>query len=135
MADPRVASTAPSRFGRAAPGWLQAARRVERGNGKTRRPQSLFLDPYLLSTVTIAGFVPDGTQMHFIEPVISCEFLLQRAAFELPVPMPEAFGRLMFYPTKLMAEYDWVARRLPLCLQRICRRPIAPDKIRRLVRD
>ena len=26
----------------------------------------------------IAGFVPDGTQMHFIEPMLSREFLLQR---------------------------------------------------------
>ena len=74
--------------------------------GRHAAPQSSFVDPYLLSTVTIAGFVPDGTQMHFIEPMISREFLLRRGAFELPVPMSQSFGRLMFYPTKLMAEYD-----------------------------
>jgi hypothetical protein len=44
--------------------------------------------------------------MHFIEPMISREFLLERNDFELPVPMPAEFGRLMLYPTKCEAEYD-----------------------------
>jgi hypothetical protein len=74
--------------------------------GRHAAPQSSFVDPDFLSTVMIAGFVPDGTQMHFIEPMISREFLLQRADFELAVPMPRTFGRRMFYPTKLTAEYD-----------------------------
>lgn len=74
--------------------------------GRHAAPQSSFVDPEFLSTVMIAGFVPDGTQMHFIEPMVSREFLLQRSDFELAVPMPQAFGRLMFYPTKLTAVYD-----------------------------
>ncbi len=74
--------------------------------GRHAAPQSSFLDPDFLRTVMIAGFVPDGTQMHFIEPMVSREFLLERADFELAVPMPQAFGRLMFYPTKFTAEYD-----------------------------
>lgn len=74
--------------------------------GRHAAPQSSFVDPDFLSTVMIAGFLPDGTQMHFIEPMVSREFLLQRADFELAVPMPQTFGRPMSYPTKLTAEYD-----------------------------
>jgi hypothetical protein len=74
--------------------------------GRHAAPQSSFLDPNFLSTVTIAGFVPDGSYMHFIEPMISRDFLLERAYFELAVPTPQAFGRLMFYPKTLTAEYD-----------------------------
>jgi hypothetical protein len=50
--------------------------------------------------------LPDASLMHFIEPMISREFLLERNDFELPVPMPAEFGRLMLYPTKCEAEYD-----------------------------
>ena len=74
--------------------------------GRHASPESAFVDPDFLSTVMIAGFVPDGTQMHFIEPMVSREFLLHRAHFLLAVPMPQTFGRRMFYPTKLTAEYD-----------------------------
>ena len=54
----------------------------------------------------IAGFLPDASAMHFIEPMVSREFLLERDDFKLPVPAPAAFGRLMLYPTKFEAEYD-----------------------------
>jgi hypothetical protein len=74
--------------------------------GRHAAPQNSFVDPDFLSTVMIVGFVPDGTQMHFIEPMISREFLLHRAPFQLAVPMPQRFGRPMFYPTKLTAEYE-----------------------------
>jgi hypothetical protein len=72
---------------------------------------SLFdTDP--LSTIMLAGFppavegLPDPTQMHFIQPMVSREFLLERNDFELPVPMPKEFGRPMRYPTRFVAEYD-----------------------------
>ena len=54
----------------------------------------------------IAGFLPDATQIHFIEPMVSRERLLERTDFELPVSMPATFGRVMRYPTKFVAEYD-----------------------------
>lgn len=74
--------------------------------GRHSAPAWSLLDPNPLSTIMIAGFLPDGSEMHFIEPMISREFLLQRNDFELPVPMPQEFGRLMHYPTKCEAEYD-----------------------------
>jgi hypothetical protein len=74
--------------------------------GRHASPESAFVDPDFLSTVMIAGFVPDGTQMHFIEPMVSREFLLERADFALEVPMPQAFGRVTLYPTRLTVEYD-----------------------------
>ena len=70
------------------------------------------LDPDPLSTIMLAGFppavegLPDPTQMHHIEPMVSREFLLERKDFELPVPMPKEFGRAMRYPTRFVAEYD-----------------------------
>ena len=60
----------------------------------------------------IAGFppavegLPDPTQMHFIEPMVSRERLLERTDFELPVPMPEVLGQATRYPTRFVAEYD-----------------------------
>lgn len=74
--------------------------------GRHSNPVYSMLDPAPLETTMIAGFLPDGQKMHFIEPMISREFLLERNDFELPVPMPQEFGRLMRYPTKCEAEYD-----------------------------
>jgi hypothetical protein len=80
--------------------------------GRHSSPAWSLLDPEPLSTIMIAGFppavegLPDPTQMHFLEPMISREFLLERNDFELPVPMPQTFGRQMRYPTKCVGEYD-----------------------------
>lgn len=80
--------------------------------GRHSSPAWSLLDPNPLSTIMIAGFppavagLPDPTQMHFLEPMVSRAFLLERADFELPVPMPQTFGRLMRYPTRFAAEYD-----------------------------
>jgi hypothetical protein len=80
--------------------------------GRHSSPASALLDPEPFSTVMVAGFppavegLPDPTQMHFLEPMVSREFLLERNDFELPLPRPKSFGRLMFYPTKFVAEYD-----------------------------
>ena len=80
--------------------------------GRHSSPAWSLFDPEPLSSIMIVGFppavegLPDPTQMHFIEPMVSREFLLERDDFELPVPMPQTFGRLMLYPTKFEAEYD-----------------------------
>ncbi len=74
--------------------------------GRHAAPESSFIDPDFLTTVMIAGFMPAGDNMHFIEPMVSREFLLERDDFELSVPMPAKFGRSMLYPTKFEAEYD-----------------------------
>lgn len=52
-----------------------------------------------------AGYLPDGSQMHFIEPMISQEVLLGGQDFTLPVPMPQRFGREMLYPTQFQALF------------------------------
>lgn len=80
--------------------------------GRHSSPLWSLLDPNPLTTIMIAGFppaiegLPDPTQMHFLEPMVSREFLLERNDFELPVPMPQMFGRQMRYPTKCTGEYD-----------------------------
>lgn len=74
--------------------------------GRHSNPLYSKLDPNVLETTMIAGFLPDASQLHFIEPMISREFLLKRNDFELPVPMPAEFGKSMLYPTKCHAEYD-----------------------------
>lgn len=80
--------------------------------GRHSSPAWSLLDPEPLSTIMIAGYppavagLPDPTQMHFLEPMVSRTFLLEREDFALRVPMPQTFGRLMRYPTKFIAEYD-----------------------------
>lgn len=87
------------------PGYLQPGP-SESQMGRHAAPAWSLSDPNPLSTIMIAGFLPDGSEMHFIEPMISREFLLEANDFELPMPMPTVFGRLMLYPTKFEAEYD-----------------------------
>lgn len=74
--------------------------------GRHSSPLSALLDPNPLSTVMIAGFTVPGDQMHFIEPMVSREFLLERSDFTLPIPRPAEFGRTMRYPKEFTAEYD-----------------------------
>lgn len=54
----------------------------------------------------IAGFLPDASHMHFIEPMITQEFLLSRENTELPVPTPAVLGRTTSYPTECIVHYD-----------------------------
>lgn len=54
----------------------------------------------------IAGFLPDASYMHFIEPMITQETLLQRQNFALPVPTPAVLGRTTSYPTECVVHYD-----------------------------
>jgi hypothetical protein len=61
-------------------------------------------EPWLLTM--IAGFLPDASYMHFIEPMITQEFLLRRKNFTLPIPMPAVLGRATSYPTECVVHYD-----------------------------
>ena len=59
-----------------------------------------------LDATMIAGFLPDASYMHFIEPMISSDFLLARQNFTLPVPQPAVLGRATQYPTECVVLYD-----------------------------
>lgn len=59
-----------------------------------------------LDATMIAGFLPDASAMHFIEPMVSRDVLLVRENFTLPVPMPAALGWATQYPTEFVAFYD-----------------------------
>ncbi len=61
-------------------------------------------DHWLYSMV--AGFVPDASYMHFIEPMITQEFFLARQNLTLPVPTPAVLGRTTSYPTEFVIHYD-----------------------------
>jgi hypothetical protein len=61
-------------------------------------------DPWLLTM--IAGFLPDASYMHFIEPMITQEFLLRRESFTLPIPTPAVLGRATNYPTECVVNFD-----------------------------
>ena len=61
-------------------------------------------DPWMLTM--IAGFLPDASYMHFIEPMITREFLLKRENTTLPVPTPAVLGRATQYPTECVVAYD-----------------------------
>lgn len=54
----------------------------------------------------IAGFLPDASYMHFIEPMITQEFLRRRENFALEVPRPAALGRAVNYPTECVVHFD-----------------------------
>jgi hypothetical protein len=53
----------------------------------------------------LAGFLPDGSRMHFLEPMISQKVLLSGQDFALDVPMPKSFGEEMLYPTQFRAVF------------------------------
>ncbi len=56
----------------------------------------------------IAGFMPNASSMHFIEPMVTQDLLLSRQNFTLPVPRPAVLGRSTRYPTEFVAQYDRV---------------------------
>ena len=73
--------------------------------GRHSAPAWSLTDPNFLSTIMIAGYLPDGSQMHFLEPMISQEVLLGGDDFTLPVPLPKTLGREMLYPTQFEAIF------------------------------
>jgi len=74
--------------------------------GRHAAPLSEFtaMDPWLATM--IAGFLPDASYMHFVEPMITHEFLQLRKNFTLPVPQPAVLGRYTQYPTECVVAYD-----------------------------
>jgi hypothetical protein len=83
--------------------WLQPGP-SEPEMGRHSLPTSIANGPFVAEM--LAGYLPSGSTMHFIEPMITREFLAQAQDFALPVPRPEKFGRTMLYPEKFAAEYD-----------------------------
>jgi hypothetical protein len=73
--------------------------------GRHSAPNWSFTDPNPLSTIMLAGFLPDGSRMHFLEPMISRDVLLGAENFTLDMPMPKSFGSEMLYPTKFQAVF------------------------------
>jgi hypothetical protein len=76
--------------------------------GRHSSPASVLTDPNPLSAVMVAGYVPNGTRMHFIEPMVSQVKLLEQQGFSLPVPVPQDLGRgsATLYPTRFEAVYQ-----------------------------
>jgi hypothetical protein len=54
----------------------------------------------------LAGFLPDASFMHFLEPMITRELLLQRKSFTMQVPRPATLGRATLYPAECIVLYD-----------------------------
>jgi hypothetical protein len=84
-----------------APGYTQAGRSVLQ-MGRHSGPVWALTDPGPLTTLMLAGYLPDGSQMHFLEPMVSQDVLLGRQDFSIPVPMPRELGRAAptLYPTR-----------------------------------
>lgn len=61
-------------------------------------------DPW--EATMLAGFLPDASYMHLLEPMVTREFLLQRKTFVVQVPRPAALGRATHYPAELWVSYD-----------------------------
>lgn len=98
-------------------GWAQpGASLAQMGRHAQMLSEYTATDPWLLTM--IAGYLPDATYMHFIEPMITREFLLLRQNFERPVPMLETQGRATRYPTELVVKWEG-RQRLSLHLQRL----------------
>jgi len=74
--------------------------------GRHSAPAWSLSDPDFLSTIMLAGFLPDASQMHFLEPMISQDVFLGEEDFTLDVPMPAAFGRAMLYPTRFQTMFN-----------------------------
>jgi len=74
--------------------------------GRHSAPLSEFTatDPW--QATMLCGFLPDASFMHFIEPMVTQDFLLLRESFTLPVPMPAVLGRATRYPAGCVVQYD-----------------------------
>jgi hypothetical protein len=73
--------------------------------GRHSSPRSI-LSVDKLTAVMVAGYLPDGSRMHFLEPMVSQEVLLSHQDFTLDVPTLTTFGREMLYPTQFAATYQ-----------------------------
>ncbi len=77
---------------------------LEMGRHSGPLSEATATDPW--RAVMITGFKPDGSQMHFVEPMITRATLLERQDFSLPMPMPSEFGRQTLYPTSFEAVFQ-----------------------------
>ena len=68
--------------------------------GRHSGPAWQLTDPEPLSSVVLAGFLPDASSMHFIEPMITQQVLMEQGDLSLEVPMPRAFDRDTLYPAR-----------------------------------
>jgi hypothetical protein len=73
--------------------------------GRHAGPLSELAQTGPFSAVMIAGFTPNGTQMHFLEPMLTRELMLRREDFTLPVPAPAALGLATQFPTRFEATF------------------------------
>jgi hypothetical protein len=73
--------------------------------GRHSSPRSI-LSEERLSAAMVLGYLPDGSRMHFLEPMVSQETLLSQQDFSLDVPMLTTFGREMLYPTTFEATFQ-----------------------------
>jgi hypothetical protein len=87
-------------------GWAQPEARSVPQMGRHAGPLSEFTATDTWTATMIAGFLPDASSMHFIEPMITREFLLRRENFTLPVPLPAVLGSATRYPSEFVAQYD-----------------------------
>jgi hypothetical protein len=74
--------------------------------GRHSGPAGELTNPAPFDSVMIAGFTPSADQMHFLEPMVTRDVLLQQADFSLPVPMPQTFDRDTRYPTQFQAVFQ-----------------------------
>jgi hypothetical protein len=74
--------------------------------GRHAAPVSEFTatDPW--QATMLAGFLPDASYMHLLEPMVTREYLLQQRTFVMQVPRPAALGRATQYPAELWVSYD-----------------------------
>jgi hypothetical protein len=88
-------------------GYTQPARSVLQ-MGRHSSPIWSLSDPGYLTKIMILGYLPDGSQMHFLEPMVSQQTLLARQDFTLPVPVPQDLGRgaPTLYPTSFNAVFQ-----------------------------
>ena len=87
------------------PGYTQAGRSVPE-MGRHSGPVWALSDPNPLTTIMLAGYLPNGSQMHFLEPMVSQDALLSQQDFTLPMPMPSHFGRQTLYPTSFEGVFQ-----------------------------
>jgi hypothetical protein len=81
--------------------------------GRHSAPLSEFTATDTWELTMLAGFLPAVSyqafgepHMHFVEPMITREFLLRRENFTLEVPKPAVLGIATQYPTEFVAHYD-----------------------------
>jgi hypothetical protein len=74
--------------------------------GRHSAPLSEFTATDTWQATILAGFLPDASYMHFIEPMITRDFLLSRKNFALQIPTPAILGRDTQFPTECVVQYD-----------------------------